>query len=318
MADPRDLVTKQAVETWLNSNNPAFNAGADTVNIPLAITDCSLDWYSFTGRRSLNKHVPCNDVFDGSGGDRQFLRDFPAALVSAVYVNGQSVPQGGYGTNGTATAGWQLDQKRESISIAGLFGTGGRFGLGTGPGGTYAATGGPLMRQRGGFGFGQPSDSGRQNVRVQYFAGGGIMFDEVVQILAGTVTLNKAATFFSDLGQVYYANPQNGQLVQFVQVPSAPAVGQYAITGSGASTTYVFNAAENNVFVSITYAYQGVMEDIQMAVIMQVAETLYTRKTTGLRSQGSPESGTTTYSKTARPERVLEVMRKYKRAMVGM
>src|ERR1039458_9265585 len=106
--DPRDLVSKSSVEAWLNANNPAFNTTSDTVNIPLAITDCSVDWYSFTGRRSLNRFVPCNDSFDGMGGDRQFLRDFPVGLVSAVYVNGAAILQGSNGEYGPITPGWLL------------------------------------------------------------------------------------------------------------------------------------------------------------------------------------------------------------------
>jgi hypothetical protein len=313
VADPRDLVTKAQVEAWLNSNNPSFNVNADTINIPLAITDCSVDWYSYTGRRSLNRFVPCNDRFDGAGGDRQFLRDFPAALVSAVYCNGISVPQGSYGTSGTITSGWILDQKRESLSIIGLFGTG-QYGLGTGPGGAYAATGGPLMRQRGGYGFGQPNDGGRQNVMIQYFAGGSLMFDETATPAANQITVSQAALFYMDLG-VIYSLPQSGQLVALTAVASNPAVGQYSVSSTG---VYTFNAGDAAQPMSITYAYNAAMPDIQMAVIMQVVEELYTRKTAGLVSQGSAEGGTTTYSKVARPKRVIEIMNKYKRGMVGM
>lgn len=318
MASPRDLVTESAVMAWLNSNLPAFNPTSANVNIPLAITACSLDWYSFTGRRALNGFVPCNDFFDGAGGDRQFLRDFPAALVSGVWQNGIAIPAGNVGQNGTVTPGWVLDSKRESISIVGAFGARGSFGLGigVGSGGAYAATGGPLARQYGGYGFGRANDSGRQNIQIAYFAGGGIMFQESVQILAGTITLSQAANFYLDLDQVYYSLPQNGQLVQFVQVPSNPAQGQYSLTNG--QLPYIFNAADNGQFISLSYAYDGTAVDIQLAVLQQIAETLFTIKSTGLRSQGSPESGTTSYTKVMRPDSVLQVMLKYKRAMVGV
>jgi hypothetical protein len=316
MADPRDLVTKAAVESWINSNNPAFNTTSDNVNIPLAITACSLDWYSYTGRRVLNGFVPCNDFFDGAGGDRQFLRDFPVALVSGVWQEGIAVPAGSISQVGTITPGWVLDSKRESISIVGIRGARGYgLGIGTGSGGAYAATGGPLTRQYGGYGFGRPNDSGRQNVQVAYFAGGGIMFQESTQILSGTIALSQQTNFYLDLDQVYYALPQNGQLVQFVQVPSSPAQGQYSLTEGG--WPYIFNAADNEAYISVSYAYDGTPVDIQMACIQQVLETLFTRKSVGLKSQGSPESGTTSYSKVARPDSVRMVMEKYKRAMVG-
>lgn len=313
-ADPRDLVTLDQVQTWLNSNTPgAMNLNTVTKNIPLAITDCSVDWLSFTGRRCLNRFIPCNDFFDGAGGERQFLRDFPCALVGGVWVNGTSVSAGNVNQNGSVTPGWVLDSKRESLSFVGNFGGG--FGLGRGPGGTYAASGGPFQRQYRSGGFGQRNDNNFQNVQIQYFGGGSVMLAETAQVAAETINPSQKAVFYCDLNQVYYAQPQNGQLVQFVEVASAPAQGQYSVAADG---TYTFNAADNGKFVSISYAYNEAMPDVQMACIMQVCETLYTRTSIGLRSQGSPESGTTMYSKVARPERVLEVMRKYKRAMVGV
>lgn len=315
MPDQRDLVTKAQVEGWLNSNNPAFNTQSDTVNIPLAITDCSVDWYSFTGRRSLNRFVPCNDFFDGSGSDRQFLADFPVGLISAVYVDGVAVAKGGTGQNGSITPGWVLDRKRESISIVGIKDRG--FGLGRGPGGAYAATGGPLARTYGGSGFGRPDDSGRQNVQVQYFAGGSVMFNEMGTVPTSgpsTITVSQSALFWNDLGQVYYGLPQNGQLVQLVQA-STPAQGQYSFTSGG---VYTFNSADAGQPIAITYGYNAAMPDIQMAAIMQVCETLYTRKSIGLKSQGTPEQGTTAYANVARPDRVLMVMMKYKRIQLGV
>lgn len=319
MADPRDLVTKAQVEGWLNSNNPAFNAQSDTVNIPLAITDCSLDWLSFTGRRALNRFVPCNDFFDGAGGDRQFLRDFPAGLVSGVWVNGIAVPAGSISQQGTVTPGWVLDQKRESVSMVGVYGAGYGLGRGYAPAGAYAATGGPLSRTYGGYGFGRPNDNNRQNVQIQYFAGGQIMFAEswTIPVSPGpyTVTVSQAANFWNDLNQVYYSQPQNGQLVQFTPVTSGPTQGQYSVSSSG---VYTFNAADAGLPVNISYGFNQAPNDVQMACIMQVCETLFTRKSIGLNSEAVPEAGSTSFSKVARPARVLMVMSKYKRAMVGM
>ena len=315
--DPRDLVSKAAVEQWLNSNNPAFNVTSDTVNIPLAITDCSVDWYSFTGRRSLNRFVPCNDTFDGMGGDRQFLRDFPVGLVSAVYVNGAAIPQGSSGEYGPITPGWVLDSKRESISMVGCSPLGYGLGRGAGSGGAYAVTS-PYGRIRANLGFGGRNDQGRQNVVVQYFAGGSIMFNEVVTVPLSspyTVTVSQGATFWNDLGEVYYALPQSGLLVQLGAVLSPTSAGQYSFSQAG---VYTFSAGDAGQQVAITYGANQAPPDIQMAVIMQVCETLYTRKSIGLRSQGSPESGTTSYTKSVVTPDVLRVMARYKRAMVSM
>lgn len=319
MASPIDLVTKSAVEGWLNSNNPAFNTQSDAVNIPLAITDCSQDWLSFTGRRSLNRFVPCNDFIDGSGGDRQFLPDFPVGLVSGVWADGTEIQPGSVGQNGSITPGWVLDRKRESISIVGIYGAGWGTGRGPGSGGAFAATGGPLARTYGGYGFGRANDSNRQNVQVAYFAGGQVMFAEIVTVPAGpgpyTATVSQGASFWNDLNQAYYAQPQSGQLVQLVPVATGPAQGQYSVSSAG---VYTFSAADTGKQVAVTYGFNGANADIQMACIMQVAETLYTRKSIGMNSAGTPEAGTTSYSKVARPARVLSTMVKYRRAWIGM
>lgn len=315
MADPRDLVLIQQVLDWLNSNSQAFNNISTQVNIPLAITDCSVDWLSYTGRRSLNKFIPCNDVYDGMGGDRQFLRDFPVGLVSAVYANATPVPAGSVGMDGAITPGWVLDSKRESISMVGAApGLGYGIGRGTGSGGAYAVTG-TYQRTRVGLAFGGRNDNGRQNVQVQYFGGGSVMFSEVQEIEGGAITVSQAANFWSDLNQVYYATPQNGQLVQFEYVESDPAQGQFTFNSDG---VYNFNAADDGQLVAITYGYNLAMPDVQDACLMQIAETLFTRKTVGLKSVAGDGGETTVYSKVARPERVLEVMRKYKRAMIGV
>lgn len=311
MASPIDLISLSQLETYLNANNAAFNSGFTTQNGPLAITACSRDWLKVTGRRSLNRFVPCMDSFDGAGGDRQYLRDFPAALVSAVSVFGSAVPPGSMNAGGV-TPGWVLDQSRESISIIGLGPQ--LFGLRSGPGGAYAATGGPLTRQYGGWGLGVKDDSNRQNVQISYFGGGSVMFAETVQIMGGSISLSQAASFYMDLG-VIYSSPVNGQLVALTPVPSSPAAGQYTVSSIGA---YGFNTADNNSYVSVTYAINQPPEDVTGWVLVQVAEMLEKRKQLGLKQQGSQESGTTTYTwDVPKSPAISAVQFRYKRAMVG-
>lgn len=317
--DPRDLVTKAQVEAFLNSNNASFNTTSDTVNIPTAITAVSQDWLTYCGRRTLNRFLPCNDFFDGSFGDRQFLREFPVAMVTGVWINGTAIPQGGYSQNGAVQPGWALDQKRESISLMGF--TSPFWGLraGSGSGGAYAATGGPLMRQWSGLRFGASDDSSRQNVQVAYFAGGSIMDGETVQVPASpgpyTVPVNWASAFYMDIG-VMYALPQGGQLVTLVAVPGSPQQGQYSVSAAG---LYTFNAADAGQWMAFRYAYNAAPPEIQQYAIIQIAETLKKRQTIGLKSQGSPETGTTSYLwDVVRPSYVAAVMNKYKRAFVGM
>lgn len=314
MASPVDLVTLAQLTTFLNSNNASFNAGFTTQNGPLAITACSRDWLNLTGRRSLNRFVPFIDTYDGSGGLKQFLKDFPAALVSSVYVNGVAVSEGGFGNgNGTLTPGWVLDQKRESLSIIGSGPW--TYGLGIGPGGAYAATGGPLTRVNGGRGFGMQNDRNMQNVQISYFGGGCIMFGETVQIEGGSISLSQAANFYTDLG-VIYSLPQNGQLVPLESVAANPAQGQYTVSNIGA---YGFNAADDGNYVAVTYGYNAAPEEIQGWALIQIAEMLEKRKQLGMKQQGGPDSGTTTYTwDVPRQPMMLQVALKYKRAFTGM
>jgi hypothetical protein len=171
-----------------------------------------------------------------------------------------------------------------------------------------------LTRQFGGGGFGRGNDRGRQNIQVQYFAGGAIMFNEVVTVPtsgAYTVSVSQAQYFWADLAQVFYATPQNGQLVELTLVTGPPAQGQYSVNSSG---VYTFNVADAGQTIGITYGYNAAMPDLQMACIMQVAETLFSRKTIGMRSKGA-EGETTSYSKYVFTPDVLRVVLKYKRAM---
>lgn len=318
MADPRDLFTLAELENYLNSNSPNFNTGAITQILPLLITAVSQDWLTFTGRRSLNRFIPCNDFFDGSTGDRQFLRDFPAALVGSVYIDGQLISEGGWDTSGGVVPGWALDSKRESISLVGL-NIGGGYGLGrgAGSGGSYAATGGPLTRVYSGMRFGRPGGN-RQDVQIQYFAGGSIMKAETLLIPASgpyTVTVSQAALFYCDLANVYYSLPQNGQLVQMTQVATPTAVGEYSVVNG----VYTFFSGDAGQYVAIDYAYNAAPPEVKAYALMQAAETVHKRKTLGLKSQSDKEGGTTTYTwDLARPPIVMAVMEKYKRAMVGM
>jgi len=75
---------------------------------------------------------------------------------------------------------------------------------------------------------------------------------EAAQIPAAapyTATVANGAQFDQDLGVVYAANG-----VPFVQVPSAPAVGQYAV---GTGGVYTFAAADEGVKVLIDYLYNS-------------------------------------------------------------
>lgn len=315
MADPRDLVTIEQVKAYLNPAGPAnYNTNSQSTVIPGMITAVSTDWLGLTGRRSLNRFIPVVDVLDGTGTERIYLTEFPVALVGMVNVCGVSVAQGGYSTNGTMNPGWVLDENRESLSIVGVNDWGG-YGISRGAGGAYAAVGGPLARTYGGARFGYRDGKNYQNVQVQYFGGGAIMFAETVQVPASPyqIPVSQGVNFYSDLAQVYYTLPQNGQLVPLTGLASNPAQGEYAVASDG---TYTFNAADEGAFVSITYAYNAAMPDVQQQVLEDIALSLTIEVNPGLKSRGTPETGTTSFMwNVAHSEKSYAVINRYKRAM---
>ena len=100
-------------------------------------------------------------------------------------------------------------------------------------------------------------------------------------------------------------------------VASNPSQGQYSVNSQ--TGIYTFNSADYGQYVSITYAYNDCNAEIKETALIQVAEILQKRLFHGLKSSGSPETGTTSYTfDVPRPPLVMEIMRKYRRAFVGV
>jgi hypothetical protein len=315
--DPRDLTTLASVQNWLNSQNQNFTTTDATTIIPGLITAASIDWLKRTGRGTLNRILPFNEFYDGSGSTRQMLRNYPCIAVSQVTANGAVIPQGSYSSSGQPQPGWVIDQERESISIIGV-------GCGWGNGLAYA-TGtngvtGSLARTWGGWSFGSRNDSNRQNVNVQYFAGYNLQENEPGQVGTGpytyTVLYGGAGVNFYDLG-VMYALPQSGAVLAFSAVPSAPTQGQYSVSATG---VYTFSAADASAYIVVSYAANGTPQDITDAVTRQVADAYKSKTYIGMKSQGNAEIGTTSYTwNIPIPVYAESVLQRYRRrALVGV
>lgn len=65
-----------------------------------------------------------------------------------------------------------------------------------------------------------------------------------------TVTVAQAATFDQDRGVIYSNGSAAGQIL--INVPSAPAKGQYSVSGVG---VYTFNSQDNSTMMSISYTF---------------------------------------------------------------
>jgi hypothetical protein len=122
----------------------------ETGLVAAMITAISRHILTRTGRRVLaGTQTFTADLYDGSGGDKQFLRDWPAQSVTNVSVFGQTVNASPDGVN----PGWVLDTYGASLAL--LPGT---------------AIGGPISYSAWLIPLGR-FPHGRLNVSVSYTAG---------------------------------------------------------------------------------------------------------------------------------------------------
>lgn len=110
-----DLTTLSLVRDYLGIQS----GKADSI-IQLCITAASIEWIWRTGR-GLEGDVPTASAFvapveytekyDGTGGFRQFLRNWPIRSVSRVLINGST----SYESTGFGMAGWMIDSSQKSL-----------------------------------------------------------------------------------------------------------------------------------------------------------------------------------------------------------
>lgn len=158
-ASPIDLTTLQNVKDWVR-----LTSANDDELIQSCITAVSayILWRTGQGDQSGDlSQSPlaqvCNftDIYDGSGTYRLFLHNRPIVNVSAVVVDGFSVPA----SSGSAVAGFVIDGTRKSIALRPGLGSS-NFGWTNWQAGPYRAyTRWPRFTE------------GIQNVSVQYSAG---------------------------------------------------------------------------------------------------------------------------------------------------
>lgn len=186
--NPIDLTTVQRVKDWIGSFNPA-NISEDA-NIQSCITSASNYWLYKIGRSSADQGIPeksplvevvdYSEFYDGSGGNRQFVRVTPIVSVTAIQVNGIGIPA----STNNIVPGFVIDQSRKSIAIVGCGGFFGGFGNFLGRG-TYGVPGTTRLMQ-GGWGF----IEGVQNVFIQYSAGFAVTPADIEDMCRQMVALN--------------------------------------------------------------------------------------------------------------------------------
>ena len=171
-----DLTTVDLVHQYVR-----LSRTKDDVLIQLCITAASVEWIWRTGRAPEGpppakspfvSPVAYDEVYDGSGSYRQFLRQWPIVSVESLALNGHAAsPSTGFGY-----PGWIIDQGRKSLSLR------------------SAAGQSPLGRASDGRGF----TAGTQNVEVLYTAGFTQVPADIVRACTQMVAVNYKRTAWLD------------------------------------------------------------------------------------------------------------------------
>lgn len=284
--DPGDLTTVEDAMAWLTVTNVAE---ADIIQF--LVTAASQDFLQRTGKDTLNSVLPFNEWYDGSGSNRQFVRNAPIISVLSVAVDGRVLAA----STSLSTSGYVIDQSRKSLSI--------RLG---------GCAAGSTFRGRGEF-----FAKGMQNVNIQYTAGYSLQQNEPQQVPAATpwqLTVNNATDsnndniFNADQGVRYRASG-----VSLTAVPSAPAQGEYSVDPAG---QYTFSEADAEENILIAYTYNAAPLDVQVAVKRMVSLAYKRRPQEDLRSKMLTEGGTTLFRDFELPIGVQSVINEYTRRAV--
>src|SRR6266478_8101883 len=217
------MTTPNAIDlTWLAAvkSRAEVTSNADDGDIQDAITALSQWLVNWCGRTSLNSLQSFNEIYDGNGNQRLFLRNSPVQAVSSVTINGIAIPL----SVGFNVWGVFVDALKRSIALRGGMGNFSTFPYPNGYSGIFSNRGPAFYR-------------GVGNIQVQYQAGylPVMVTNEVDVITAQTIKL-QLGPWVADGGVLVYPS-----LVPFVLVANSPAAGQYAVS----SGLYVFNAADN-------------------------------------------------------------------------
>jgi hypothetical protein len=260
-----------------------FTTNSDQ-KLSLLIPDQSQQFLDETGRTTFDVQTYA-ETRDALGVDTMQLMYFPVISVTSLVKNGRALPL----STGWNIWGYQFDASGKITLICDTFSCG--------PGITF----------------------NRKNVVVTYTAGYPTITvtNELQTIpLTAATPQNPGANWpppytiyvqqpnwLSDVGVVFFGG---GALAP---VPGPPGAGQYFVLGGGG---YLFNAADVNKQVQISYVAAGYPLDIVGAVTRMVALRYYQQGHED-KKQDKLGEGTTTYSKEAYPTDVLRVIKKYKK-----
>jgi hypothetical protein len=287
MVSPIDLTTVAAVESWLNQGGTV-----DAAIIQSAITAYSQFVLTYTARTNLSSIQTYSEVYNGTGSERQQLRNYPIQSVSSLTIGTTVIPQ----SPAANQTGWVIDSSGNQNAIAlrsGAGFVGGAWSAGEWPG-RWGAYGNAPPLGYAPYRFVE----GIMNVAVTYQAGYTVpgVVSETVPATPGPYTVT-VSPWFADQG-----------VLGLTAVTGTPAAGQYSVLNG----VYTFNAAQQGQTVVISYLYGGVPFDLNQASTQLVAAKYRSRQWIEQLSQVQPGVGTTAYSRLAIPADVEMVLNRYR------
>ncbi len=292
----QNLTNLTNAKAWAN-----VQGNGDDTLITRLIAGASQAMLSYIGRQTLFKNS-ARMLVNGNGQTAMQLEQYPVQSVTAVTIDGVTVPAAGDSTS----AGYQLEpwdgftpNRPQILSLNGY-----AFNRLAGYYGTYPFGGSPYND---GFTRAPATPRSYLNVQIDYVVGY-FTTDEPATIPAtpGPYTLttqNTLGTWGQDDG-VKLASTG----AAFVKVTGTPAAGQYAVSIFG---TYTFNAADQGKAILISYSY--IPADVEDAACQLVGERYSYKARIGQRSQSMGGQVTTSYAPRQFTDEVKEALKVYKR-----
>ena len=214
-------------------------ADSPSGRIARLITACSGSIMAYLQRDSFLSRT-CTDLYDGRDQRALYFNAWPVTAVQSLSVDGQAIPQSPDGVE----SGWVLQ-----------------------PWNGYPP-GSPQSIKLIEYCF----NRGQLNIQATYTAG--YLTNEVWTPAASVTPIQGLGRWVEDGGVTYVASG-----TALTKVPSAPAVGQYAVSGVG---VYTFSAAET---LQVSLAYSFVPSTIEDACINFVSHRYRARAWIGQKTE---------------------------------
>lgn len=270
-----DLTTLANLKAWISQT-----ATGDDALLARLITQTSRTILNFLNRGSLLPFT-YNETYDGHGGIRLFIKNWPIISINSLTINGSLISVSPpLAANSMNPGGYVLEEAGDPMP----------------PGNMQQLS----LR---GFCF----QRGIQNVTVNYSAGyqttaepQTVPISSPYQIIA----LQPYGAWATDEGVAYASG------AALARVQSSPSAGQYAVSSLGA---YTFAAADAGLNVLLSYGF--IPSDLAMNCEQWIGEIYRYREHIGQTSKSLGGQETVSYDTKAIPPRVEASLQNYRRVV---